>query len=99
MSLEYATREELLACLDHLLKTAGNSQLMTNELKSTLCDHALGNYRVLITMGNELLSAAVQRELPRLDETLFLDVFALEKPPRKPSNAKSRKRGSGMGRR
>ena len=35
-----ATRDELLACLDHLLITAGNASLMTQELRHTLCDHA-----------------------------------------------------------
>jgi general secretion pathway protein A len=36
LMLEYASRDELLACLDHLLETAGNSALMTTELKTTL---------------------------------------------------------------
>jgi general secretion pathway protein A len=74
--LEYATREQLLACLDHLLACAGNSSLMTSELKATLADHAAGNYRVLMNMADELLSVAVDRELARLDEKLYLDVFA-----------------------
>ena len=30
-----ATREELLACLEHLLATAGNASLMTKELRHT----------------------------------------------------------------
>ena len=74
--LEYATREQLLACLDHLLACAGNSSLMTSELKATLADHAAGNYRVLMNMADELLSVAIDRELVRLDEKLYLDVFA-----------------------
>lgn len=43
-----ATRDELLACLDHLLGTAGNAGLMTKELRQTLCDHAAGNYRMTL---------------------------------------------------
>jgi type II secretory pathway predicted ATPase ExeA len=74
--LEYAGREELLACLQHLVTTAGNATLMTPELMATLCDHALGNYRVLTTMAAELLAAAAQRETPQLDEKLYLEVFA-----------------------
>ena len=74
--LEYASRDELLASLDHLLQTAGNPSLMTTELKSTLADHAAGNYRVLMNMADELLAVAVDRELPKLDEKLYLDVFA-----------------------
>ena len=50
-----ATREELLACLEHLLATAGNAGLMTKQLRHTLCDHAAGNYRILIGMAAELL--------------------------------------------
>ena len=73
--LEYASRDELLACLDHLLEAAGNPSLMTTELKATLADHAAGNYRVLMNLGDELLATAADRELPRLDEKLFLDAF------------------------
>jgi hypothetical protein len=43
--MEYASPEELLACLKHLVTTAGNAKLLTPELMATLCDHALGNYR------------------------------------------------------
>ncbi len=74
--LEYASRDELLASLDHLLHAAGNPSLMSTELKSTLADHAAGNYRVLMNMADELLAVAVDRELPKLDEKLYLDVFA-----------------------
>jgi type II secretory pathway predicted ATPase ExeA len=71
-----ATREELLACLEQLLATAGNAGLMTNELRHTLVDHAAGNYRICIGMAAELLLAAAQRNLTVLDEKLYLQVFA-----------------------
>jgi general secretion pathway protein A len=76
LATETATREELLACLDHLLERAGNASLMTRELKHTLVDHAAGNYRVFITMAGELLMSAAQREITTLDEKLYLQVFA-----------------------
>jgi general secretion pathway protein A len=82
--LEYASRDELLACLDRLLEAAGNPSLMSTELKSTLADHAAGNYRVLMNLADELLSIAVDKELARLDEKLFLEAFgqsARAKPP------------------
>ncbi len=88
LSLEYASREELRACLQHLLTAAGNATLMTVELMTTLCEHALGNYRVLTTMAAELLAIAAQRELAQLDEKLYLEVFA---PPRPAAPAKSRR--------
>lgn len=92
LALEYASREELQACLGHLLSTAGNPTLMTPELAHTLCEHALGNYRVLTTMAAELLAAAAQRELPQLDEKLYLELFVQPRPPkpRRPIPAESR---------
>ncbi len=76
LATEYASRDELLACLAHLLAGAGNASLMTPALQQTLCDHAAGNYRILTTLAAELLAAAAQRNLPQLDEKLYLEVFA-----------------------
>lgn len=73
---EYASREELRGCLVHRLTEAGNATLATPQLIDTLCEHAAGNYRVLLTMAAELLDAAVARECSTLDEKLYLDVFA-----------------------
>jgi type II secretory pathway predicted ATPase ExeA len=81
LATEFASRDELLACLEHLLAAAGNASLMTPPLRHALCDHAAGNYRILTTMSAELLAAAVQKDLPLLDEKLYMDVFA---PPAKP---------------
>lgn len=76
-----ATREELLACLEHLLATAGNAGLMTKQLRHTLVDHAAGNYRIFIAMAAELLMAAAQRDITVLDEKLYLQVFATPQTP------------------
>lgn len=81
LATEHASREELLAGLNHLLAGAGNASLMTPQLRHTLCDHAAGNYRILTTMAAELLAAAAQRELPQLDEKLYLEVFAQPEAP------------------
>lgn len=77
LALEPANRDELMAYLKHVTSAAGNARLMTTELMGTLCDHALGNYRALMTMAGDLLAAAVQREQTQLDEKLFLEVFAV----------------------
>lgn len=74
--MEYASRDELAECLTHLLSSAGNAHLMTAALAATLCDHAVGNYRVLTGMAGELLATAAQRELTQLDEQLFLELYA-----------------------
>jgi len=83
LNMEYAGREQLLACLKHLQTTAGNAHLMTPELMATLCDHAVGNYRVLTSMAAELLTNAAQQEITQLDEKLYLQVFGSPAPERK----------------
>jgi type II secretory pathway predicted ATPase ExeA len=90
LATEFASRDDLLACLEHLLAAAGNASLMTRPLQQTLCDHAAGNFRILTTMASELLAAAAQKDLPVLDEKLYLDVFA--------PNPKSAARRAGAGR-
>jgi type II secretory pathway predicted ATPase ExeA len=76
LATESATREELLACLEHSLAAAGSPMLMTKELRHTLCEHAAGNYRIFTAMAAELLMHATQRDLTVLDEKLYLQVFA-----------------------
>jgi len=87
LATEHASRDELLACLDHLLAAAGNASLMTTELRQTLSDHAAGNYRILTTLAAELLATAAQQELPQLDQKLYLQVFA--QPERTPARRTS----------
>jgi general secretion pathway protein A len=90
LHVDAASRDELCACLDHVLEVAGNASLMTSELRVTLAEHALGNYRILMNMADELLAVAVERELPRLDDKLFLEVF--QQPQRTKPSASARKR-------
>jgi hypothetical protein len=80
LALEAVGAEELRSMLKHVLEAAGNAALMTAEVIATLSEHAVGNYRVLLTMCGELLAAAAQRELPRLDEKLYFEVFSIGKP-------------------
>jgi general secretion pathway protein A len=81
LATEYASRDELLACLNHLTAGAGNASLMTPELCHTLCDHAAGNYRILTTLAAELLAAAALRNQPQIDQKLYLEVFAQPDAP------------------
>jgi general secretion pathway protein A len=74
--LEPLVPKDLLDCLRHCLERAGNPQLMTPELMNTVCEHALGNLRVLMNIAQDLLAAAFQRQLPQLDEKLYLELFA-----------------------
>ena len=77
---EPATREELLELLVHSLSKAGNASLMTAELMDVLVDHSAGNYRLLMTMGAELLAHGMAREVEQLDEKLYLEVFQPKRP-------------------
>jgi general secretion pathway protein A len=79
---EPASREELFELLSHALSKAGNASLMTPELMDTLVDHSAGNYRLLMTMGAELLAYGMAHEVEQLDEKLYLDVFQPKRPPR-----------------
>jgi general secretion pathway protein A len=77
--------EQLQDYLNFALEQAGNSQLMTKELMRTLTAHAANNLRVLNQMAAELLAAAAQRNMPRIDESLFFELFS-------PTGPKSRRK-------
>lgn len=80
LKTEPASREELLELLSHALAKAGNASLMTAELMDTLVDHSAGNYRLLMTMGAELLAHGMKHEVQQLDEKFFLEVFQTPQP-------------------
>ena len=82
LTLQPASAEHLRETLKHLIAAAGNAALMTPDLIATLSEHALGNYRVLMTLCGELLAAAAEKELPQLDEKLYFEVFSVPKPER-----------------
>ena len=67
--------QQLLQCLEHLLASAGNPKLMPPNLLRTLSEHAAGNLRLLMNLGNDLLAAALHQERDHLDEKLFFEVF------------------------
>lgn len=81
LSLERATPDELEEGLRHAMAKAGAPKLMTTELVTTLCEHAAGNFRALMTMAGELLAVGAQREVKQLDEKLYLELFAVTAPP------------------
>jgi type II secretory pathway predicted ATPase ExeA len=89
LHLEPASRDQLCACLDHVLDVAGNPGLMSTELKATVAEHAAGNYRVMMNIADELLAAAAERQLTRLDEKLYFDVF---QPPATKQRPTAKKR-------
>jgi general secretion pathway protein A len=86
LQTEYASIEQLFAALQNLTASAGNPGLMTNELMMTLCEHAMGNYRILCIMSGELLATATQQERAQLDEKLYFECFAQPIPSTKPTH-------------
>jgi type II secretory pathway predicted ATPase ExeA len=78
LRMEPATPQQLRECLAHLLAKAGNSNLMNASVQSALCEHAAGNYRLLMNMANELLTLAVSREIPQINEKLFFEAFDMQ---------------------
>jgi type II secretory pathway predicted ATPase ExeA len=75
--------QQLLGCLNHLLKMAGNPQLLSPGLLQTLCEHAAGNLRLLMNLANDLLAAAARQEREQLDEKLYFEVFDPDPKPNK----------------
>lgn len=70
------TPEQLQDYLNFALEQAGYQQLMTPELIQTLAAHSLNNLRVLNHTAAEMLAAATERNLPRLDESLYFELFS-----------------------
>lgn len=74
--LEPWGHKALMSFVDHSLEAAGAPHLMTDQLKTTMVHHAGGNLRILCGTGDELLRAAAERELTRLDEKLYLELYS-----------------------
>ena len=92
LNMEYASREQLLALLKHVIHAAGNAKLMSEPLMHTLSEHAAGNYRLIMSMAGELLVEALAREQTQLDEKLYLEVF--EVPTHASESKKSTRRAA-----
>lgn len=76
LALEPLPREDLLDFLEYCLEQAGASHLMTQPLQETLVDHASGNLRVLNMLAAELLANGAEKQVKKLDEKLYHEVFS-----------------------
>jgi len=83
LPLEPLHRDHLLEYLHNALEQAGAVHLMTESLMEALAGHCCGNLRMLNQMAAELLAVAAEKELPRIDEGLFLETFSRQPRPRK----------------
>jgi type II secretory pathway predicted ATPase ExeA len=90
LNLPPLSPETLQTYLEFALQQAGAAKLMTAELIQTLSAHSLNNLRVLNHMAAELLTAAAERNLPRIDESLFFEIFTpAESKPRRTKSHKT----------
>lgn len=81
MSMEGVARDQLIQFIGHCLEAAGNPGLMTKAVIEGLAEHSAGNYRTLINMANELLNAALKKEIARIDEQHYLETFSFSAKP------------------
>ncbi len=81
LALEPLNKDYLLDYLHHALDQAAAPHLMTEPLMEALADHCLGNLRMLNQMAADLLDAAARKELPGLDEKLYIETFARPSRP------------------
>jgi len=79
---EYKSQEDLSTILSDLIEKSGNPTLMTKGLIQTLADRSMGNYRAMVQMADQILAEGVRKEIPQLDEKLYLDLFDASKIPR-----------------
>lgn len=82
----------LLQYLGHALDQAGGAHLMTEGLQTTLAEHSLGNLRVLTQLAAELLQTAAERDLAKLDEQLYFELYAPSRAGRRVSRKPTAKR-------
>ena len=72
---DHASPEQLLETLTHLLNEAGNPTMMSESVQKALVEHAIGNYRVLSNMANDLLVSGARKDISQIDDKLFFEVF------------------------
>ena len=72
VTLEAQTVDDAASTLQCLLEEAGNANLFTDQLSYTIAEHALGNFRAIVTIANELLMEAAKQREEVIDERLYL---------------------------
>jgi type II secretory pathway predicted ATPase ExeA len=73
LKMPKATTKQLVSCLTHVMEQAGNKKLIDSHVLVNIAERALGNYRVLCTLANDLLMEAARKELSVIDEKLYLE--------------------------
>jgi type II secretory pathway predicted ATPase ExeA len=88
LPLEPLHRDHLIDYMHHALEQAGGRHLMTESLVEVLADHCCGNLRMLNQTAADLLAVAAEKQIPRIDEGLYLETFS-----RQPNTRKQNRKG------
>jgi len=91
LTMEAVAKEQLVLFIEHCLEAAGNPTLMTKSVIESLAEHAGGNYRTLMNLANELLNAAIKKDVAQIDEKIYFDTLAF---PTKKTMSKNSKQNS-----
>lgn len=83
LPLEPLHRDHLLEYMRYALEQAGGKHLMTESLMEVLAEHCYGNLRMLNQMAADLLAVAAEKQMPRIDEGLYLETFSRQIPAKK----------------
>jgi len=75
MHQDNLSKEELQEILSKATARAGNGSIMDESLIKILSEHSSGNIRSLMIMSNDLLLEGFKRELNKLTDSLFLEVY------------------------
>ncbi len=76
--LDKRPHAELVQILTESIAQAGAPDLMTPNLIQTVAEHAMGNVRAMMMIGDELLNNAAERKARLLDENLFFETIKSE---------------------
>ncbi len=90
VTLEAQTVDDAASTLKCLLEEAGNANLFTDQLSYTIAEHALGNFRAIVTIANKLLMEAAKQRMQVIDEQLYLKLT--DRNTKELSRPKSRRR-------
>lgn len=74
LNLKPWSKEELKHLLSFAIEKAGNPNLMSDGLKNSLPEHALGVPRIMMNMANQILYLGVSKETSVLDEKLLFEL-------------------------
>ena len=86
LAMETVSKEHLVPFIGHCLEAAGNPSLIAKPVIECLAEQAGGNYRTLTNLANDLLNAAIKKDVARIDEKLYFDTFTFhgKKPVGRP---------------